>query len=24
VFADFEIYLADDKYDAARVAYHKV
>src|SRR5580765_938937 len=24
LFADFEIYLADDKHDAARVAYHKV
>jgi len=24
LFADFEIYLADDKNDAARVAYHKV
>jgi len=24
LFADFEIYLADDKQDAARVAYHKV
>src|SRR5438876_2947769 len=24
LFADFEIYLADDKTDAARVAYHKV
>jgi thymidylate synthase (FAD) len=24
LFADFEIYLGDDKHDAARVAYHKV
>src|SRR6266480_3489015 len=24
LFADFEIYLAEDKHDAARVAYHKV
>jgi thymidylate synthase (FAD) len=24
LFSDFEIYVADDKQDAARVAYHKV
>ena len=24
LFADFEIYRADDNHDAARVAYHKV
>ena len=24
LFSDFEIYVADDKHEAARVAYHKV
>ena len=24
LFSDFEIYVADDKLDAARVTYHKV
>jgi len=24
LFSDFEIYVADDKQDAARVAFHKV